>query len=671
MANRGTYRTLLASLISAVVWSCVALALQSCGSLEGLRLFWTDQLFAGRHGLGMSPAPHPDVIIVGIDDRTIQQMRQQQPSGTDQRVIIRRTIAGLLNRLSKAGAKAAAVDFLLDVPLGQPADGEILDALTGRNGPRPVETVLASFLTLRETKRPFADLLGWADEGNVILQADPDGKFRRLRPEIVVTQGDGLEGGAVLVPLFSFQAARLQAGSRDNESGSSRATPWIWNQQTDGSLKAQGLPPVPAEMLVDFVGPAQTFEMLGRQFSADDVLDGKVGDESLSGKLVLIGPALRSADRFSVSVGAAGQQAYRRFLEKKYARQLGAATSLAEADLLSSGAMSGVEIHANAASQILQGRYLKLFDRRMPVLSGVLPFLLLPGLGWVFWRPGLAGRRRIALGLAVTSVWLAAGVAAMVAGSLAAFIAWRWVFIPLGLLAAWCGHAACGLSWQGVRHRRRSQRIERMFGSAVGEELLDYLNAHPEAMSTNIRRTATVLFCDIRGFTPLTERMDSDEVVRLLREHFEMLSQPLSANGAWVDKYVGDLVMAAWNVLGPTADHARLAVRSAIEMQAALRQANLQRQRQGLPIVQVGIGIHTGEVVAGNVGSRRRSNFTIIGETVNLASRIESTARPGEVLISRQTYEALAGEVAAQPLPATTLKGMTGQHVLYVVQDQA
>jgi len=287
----------------------------------------------------------------------------------------------------------------------------------------------------------------------------------------------------------------------------------------------------------------------------------------------------------------------------------------------------------------------------------------------VFRRPSLADGRRVALSMAGSSLLLVVGAAGLAGLSLAAFIAWRWVFIPLGLLTGWCGHAVCGLTWQGARHRRRSRHIERMFGSAVGQELLDYLNAHPELMTTNMRRTASVLFCDIRGFTPLTESMDSDEVVRLLREHFEALSQPLSANGAWVDKYVGDLVMAAWNVLAPQADHALRAVRAAVGMQAAIRQANLQRRRDGLPAVEVGIGVATGEVVAGNVGSRRRSNFTIIGDTVNLASRIEGEAGPGQVLIDRQTHEMLAGQIAAEPLPPVAIKGKSGLYTLYEVRD--
>ena len=223
--------------------------------------------------------------------------------------------------------------------------------------------------------------------------------------------------------------------------------------------------------------------------------------------------------------------------------------------------------------------------------------------------------------------------------------------------------AACGVAYTGVQLRRQNRRIERMFGSAVGDQLLDYINAHPEITTQNRRCTATVLFADVRGFTALTERLGSDQVVELLREHFETLWRPLDAEGAWVDKYVGDLVMAAWNVLEPVDDHALRAVRAAVKMKIA--RAELNRRRE-LP-VSFGVGIHTGEVVGGNIGSRKRSNFTLIGDTVNLASRIEAQAANGEILISDETHRQVAPHVLARPLPPVAVRGKAHPQQIYEV----
>ena len=142
---------------------------------------------------------------------------------------------------------------------------------------------------------------------------------------------------------------------------------------------------------------------------------------------------------------------------------------------------------------------------------------------------------------------------------------------------------------------------------------------------------------------------------------------PLADQGAWVDKYVGDLVMAAWNVLQPIADHALRGVRAAVAMKIARAKLNAQRVGDGQAPVEMGIGLHTGPLVGGNIGSQKRSNFTIIGDTVNLASRIEARATRGEILISADTYNLVADHVIAEARPPVEIKGKTGLYTLYEV----
>jgi adenylate cyclase len=409
--------------------------------------------------------------------------------------------------------------------------------------------------------------------------------------------------------------------------------------------------------------------MRGRQLSALDVLDGRVPVEKLAGKLVFVGPTLRNADRFSVPLAPAdcGGE-YREFFHRTYGidpnRPAGEGVRV---DLLRSGAMSGVEIHANVACQIPDGRYLRETRAAMPWLQPALIAGALLPLGWVFWQDPRAGKRRVVGRMVLTVMLFLAVAAGTGVVSFLLFALRGWVFVPLALLLAWTGQAACGMAFSGVQLRRQNQRIERMFGSAVGQELLEYIHAHPEVMVRNERRVATVLFSDIRGFTPLTERLGSDQIVELLKAHFECLFVPLADHGAWVDKYVGDLVMAAWNVLRPTADHALRAVRAAVAMKIARAAANAERVRRNQPPVEIGVGIHTGPLVGGNIGSRKRSNFTIIGDTVNLASRIEHEARNGEVLISEDTYRLVADHVVARALPPVEIRGKTGAYTLYEV----
>jgi adenylate cyclase len=166
----------------------------------------------------------------------------------------------------------------------------------------------------------------------------------------------------------------------------------------------------------------------------------------------------------------------------------------------------------------------------------------------------------------------------------------------------------------------------------------------------------------------MAEKLGGEEIINILGEYFEEMWLPLSENGAWVDKYVGDLVMAAWNILQPMEDHAIRAVCAAVGMKVALAELNRRRAEQNLDPLKNGIGIHTGDLVCGNVGSSSRSNFTIIGDTVNLASRIEYEARGGEILISEKTYELVKDRVNARNWGTVPIKGKRGQYTIYEVE---
>lgn len=638
------------------MWSAVGIGLGRTQWLETARLFWLDQLFAARQGTRWAPRVHPDVLIVGIDDRTRKTLRGRAlAGGVEDRGLTREAIARLLVVVAKAGAKAVGVDYYFDVPLSANVDAALEQALAGNEtaGTRGVDAVLGCMINVREQKRPLERFRQWADEGNLMIQPDDDGKFRRLRPGIVVDNGR--------IPIFSFQICRVFVG-KPNDSGSAIDTPWTWHADTDGSVEAGGVH-APAEMLIDYAGPAQTWAMHGQEFSAIDVLDGKVPGETFAGKVVLIGPTLRSEDRFTVSIApSSGDKAYREFLTKHYDVNIGEQSGV---KVLHSGAMSGIEIHANAVAQMLEGRYLREARIDAPWLMPALTAVLVLGLGWAFYQDPRSGRLRrwIIAGVILFVVLFVGAIAA--AGGL--FFVGRWVFIPLEFLAAWTAQAVCGMLFTATALHYQNRRIEQMFGNAVGEELLEYIHAHPEILTQSTRRTATVLFCDIRGFTSLTESLESHELVALLEEHFEALWAPLAEQGAWVDKYVGDLVMAAWNVLKPAEDQALRAVRAAVEMKIARHRLNQARAEQALPLVEIGIGIHTGEVVGGNVGSRKRSNFTLIGDAVNLASRIENEARHGEILISQSTYELVKDRIVSRELPAVELRGKTGLYILHEV----
>jgi adenylate cyclase len=172
--------------------------------------------------------------------------------------------------------------------------------------------------------------------------------------------------------------------------------------------------------------------------------------------------------------------------------------------------------------------------------------------------------------------------------------------------------------------------------------------------------SATVLFADVRGYTGLSEALDSTQVADLLGEFYELCSAPIWERDGIVNKLIGDAVFAIFNFPIARADHARMAVLSAIEMQARCTQINAARSAAGQEPERfgVGIGIHTGDVTIGEIGQFCK-DFTAIGEVVNVAARLQGLARPGEVLISETVYEQVADLLPEAVGQSYTLKGVS------------
>ncbi len=181
--------------------------------------------------------------------------------------------------------------------------------------------------------------------------------------------------------------------------------------------------------------------------------------------------------------------------------------------------------------------------------------------------------------------------------------------------------------------------------------------------------TVTILFTDIRSFTSISENMDAQTLVSMLNEYFtEMVGIVLKNHGV-VDKYIGDAIMAVFGAPVPRPDDAQNAVRAAVEMRAALKKLNVRLTSKGMPALKAGIGIHTGEAVAGNIGSEQRMEYTVIGDTVNLASRLESCTKEldATILISEATYESTKALIQSRAVKQLTVKGRAKSVMTYEV----
>jgi adenylate cyclase len=217
----------------------------------------------------------------------------------------------------------------------------------------------------------------------------------------------------------------------------------------------------------------------------------------------------------------------------------------------------------------------------------------------------------------------------------------------------------------GLKER---DNLRTTFGKYMTASVLEHLLAGKVALGGESLEV-TILFTDIRGFTTISEKMDPQQLVGLLNEYFtEMVGIVMQENGV-VDKYIGDAIMAVFGAPVPKKDDAANAVRAAVRMRRALVELNVRLKARGLPALRTGIGIHSGEVVAGNIGCEKRMEYTVIGDAVNLASRLEtSTKELGvNVLISEDTYTLAKDVVDVRPVREITVKGRKAPVMTYEV----
>ena len=200
------------------------------------------------------------------------------------------------------------------------------------------------------------------------------------------------------------------------------------------------------------------------------------------------------------------------------------------------------------------------------------------------------------------------------------------------------------------------ERIRETFGRVVAPRVRDRLLSDASHLRLDgDRHTITVLFADLHNFTPFSERTDPEQLFQILNSYLSLAAHAVLSEEGTLDKFIGDAVMAFWNAPDPQPDHALRAVRAALAMQRAVEahRGALEAPHQ----LHFSIGITTGTAIVGNVGTNELFNYTVIGDTVNLAQRLESVAAPGHILLSEATYREVADRVTATALPPMVVKG--------------
>jgi adenylate cyclase len=322
------------------------------------------------------------------------------------------------------------------------------------------------------------------------------------------------------------------------------------------------------------------------------------------------------------------------------------------------GKMPGMQIHASVLDNVLSGRFMQPAPRWMGAAALVL-CALAAGIGFVrfgVW-PGLA---------------LSAGAAvAFVAAAVGLFQQGVWLRVVEPALALTLT-AFGGVSYQYFVEGREKRQVKRLFSRFVSKDVFDQLMLDPSKASLGgQRRTMTVLFSDIRGFTTFSERGQPEEIVQQLNEYFSRMVHVLFAHRGTLDKFVGDAVMALFGAPLQDPEHAEHAVQAALAMLQELEALNRTWTAQGRPTLAIGVGINTGEMVAGNIGSESIMSYTVIGDAVNLGSRLESLNKQygTTIIISDATRAGLEGRYDIRPLGDVVVKGKTQPVAIFEVRN--
>ena len=353
-----------------------------------------------------------------------------------------------------------------------------------------------------------------------------------------------------------------------------------------------------------------------RYVSAADLLAKRLPESDLAGKIVLIGtsaPGLK--DLRATPVG---------------------------------NAYPGVEIHANLISGLLDNQYPV---RPFYAVGYEVMMLLLVGLLLALALPALSAL--MAVLLSVTTVVALVGLNLWLFASAG-------LVLPLALMVIMAVTAfVVNMSYGYLVESRSKRDLAQLFGSYVPPELVKEMVKDPESYSMKASsRELTVMFCDMRGFTSLSETLQPLALQAMLNGVFSQLTSVIRRNMGTIDKYMGDCVMAFWGAPVETAQHAQLAVKTAMEMTVALRLINEGHRSKGIAEISLGVGLNTGSMCVGDMGSDIRRSYTVIGDAVNLGSRLEGLSKVyGVDTVVSESTRALAPDFVWQELDRVRVKG--------------
>ena len=619
----------------------LAVLVSSTTLVRDLELDSLDMRFKMRGTVDVKDA---GIIIVGIDDQTYDELPEKWP-------FPRHYYANMIRNLMKAGAKMVVFDVqFTEDDLKSPQGDSILAAAVEEYRDR---IVLAGKVleernpnikeTIKRVVRPIKKLMDTEAEWGIVNEpGDPDGFTRRYLLFQPLDDVAYLSIGLKAIKLLKNYPDTLTPGFDDD---------YFYY----GDYK---IPRIEANtMLVNYCGPAKTFPT----FSFSDILDDSEFDLRVND--------VDYMDTFYCAADLPPE--FAALLQNPFKDKivlLGATIEEQKDTFLSpfyhykgrKQKTPGVEYHANALWTILQEKFIKSMDVEYIFLI-MLFFALVTAVTVHYLKP-VGGLVAVVLELAVLG-----------------FIAVQlfnhqriWIEVTGPALASMFTFLGTS-GYQFVSERKEKRMIKGMFQHYLAKSLVDELIANPDKLKLGgDKKELTVFFSDIEGFTSISESLDPERLLECLNEYLSAMTDIILDNDGMLDKYIGDAIVAVWGAPIVREEHAKLSCRAALLMQRTLTDLRHKWKNDGKPEFKARIGLNSGFMTIGNVGSHQRLSYTVIGDVVNLASRLEGINKQYQTynMISEFTYKELNDEFQVRELDLITVKGKTEPVRIYELLEE-
>jgi adenylate cyclase len=550
--------------------------------------------------------PSSNIAIVAIDDFSFNWTGYQWPWP-------RSYLAEIVDQVRAGGGKVVGLDIFLFEPDKEPQNDQTFADALGKMPAAitPIQIIKKpvdtfTVSTLSQPLSVYQSVL--KGSGITAFTRDEDAIVRSVRA--YDTYNDKI------YYHWAFEIARLYLGIDPPSNPTS----------TDIQFNGQNVPLRAGQLLVNYAGPAETYPT----YSASNVHDGVTLEENpdaFRDKIVLIGATTVT-------------------MQDVYPTPFSAQVPT-----------PGVEIVASAVDTLISGKFLQEAPPWVAFIAILVAALIATLISRVK-QPSL------------TITLLIAAMLGYLGVVLFSFLKLHYILPTMTpQIMLFLGVILPTLE-QAVSQELEKRRVRNLFSRFISPEMVDQMMSTQDLNSLNKRSDISIIFSDIRGFTTLSEKLSPEDVVALLNPYLEAMSKVIYKHGGTVDKYEGDAIIAFFGEPVPFKDHAVRALRAALDMRVALDELRKQWEREGRHSqIEMGIGINSGEVFVGLLGSAQRINYTVIGDNANLASRLQDLTKTyaWPILISESTYQQVKDEFDAEFADAVLVKGKTKPVNVYKV----